>query len=151
MESNDKLQDSLKELAMCIKHHTERSRAAKGTGLFATLGGGAVFVLGLALAPVTLGASVALSVAGGITAGGGVLTVGGTFGTQYVLISNNISEANVCIKEYKDCQNILIEERMIFSDLFAGIDLQKLTYDIITDQIVKRLQDEKDALKSIMC
>jgi len=151
MESNEKLQDSLKELAICIKHHTERSRAAKGTGLFAALGGGAVAVLGLALAPVTLGASVALTVAGSITAGGGVLTVGGTVGTQYVLISSNISEANVCIKEYKQCQNILVEERMIFSDLFAGIDLQKLTYDIITDQIVKRLQDEKDALKSIMC
>ena len=103
----------LKEKRDTIIQVCQDARKARIAGSATSLVGGAIAIAGLALAPVTLGASIGVSVAGAaIGATGGVILVTST-ATEHLISQSKLKKANSVIqvdKQLSEMANKLSEE-----------------------------------------
>ncbi|XP_052067811.1 uncharacterized protein LOC127707338 [Mytilus californianus] len=91
---------TLQTLAEELNVHFSRIRKTKIGGSAAGIVGGVLGIVGLALTPVTFGASLGLSIAGGVVAGLGGATVGGSFIADNVLSKKTKTNAEVELAKY---------------------------------------------------
>ena len=143
---NEILQDFLKSTVNKIKKHNTNSSISAGVGVAATVGGAGLFLTGLALAPLTLGASLGLSTVGGGLATAGAATGLGTLLVDKILCEEELEEGQRTVDRYRDYRNLLGSEvrKITFTLIF-----RKMTKKLIEEEILPFLQREMEKLEKL--
>ena len=143
---NETLQHLLRSTVKKIKEHNTNSNISAGVGVAATVGGAGLFLTGLALAPLTLGASLGLSAVGGGLATAGAATGLGTLLVEKVLCGEELEEGQRAVNRYRDNRNELgyRVRRITFT-----LTYRKMTKKLIEEEILPFLQREKEELERL--
>lgn len=104
-----------------LEERRQKVNIATIAGSVTGLVGGVLAIAGLALGPVTFGASFGLTIAGGVIGGVGGLTTTGSKVTEAVYLSQDINFLNVCKGKFETKVKVLQEEMISFKK-----ELQKL-------------------------
>ena len=91
----------VRELAENIDWHHRNINIAQLPTSAAGITGGALSIAGLALIPVTFGASLGLTIAGGVVGGAAALTGVGTAVADISITTNQSNKAKECIKQHQ--------------------------------------------------
>lgn len=97
-----------------LEERRQKVNIATIAGSVTGLVGGVLAIAGLALGPVTFGASFGLTIAGGVIGGVGGLTTTGSKVTEAVYLSQDINFLNVCRGKFETKVKVLQEEMISF-------------------------------------
>ncbi len=119
LTERDVIIDILKELKTQVEVSYNKSRKAKIAGSSTAITGTLIAVIGLGLSPVTLGASLGLTVTGGIIAGAGGITNGGAAIGYAVKSRKILNIANKACKEDQERLKKAVEVAKQLDSLLA--------------------------------
>lgn len=91
--------DELEKIANEIHKDSKNTRISRLAGCSASIVGSALIITGAVAAPLTMGASLGLTIAGGVLAGSGTATAAGASLTNYFLRKTNVKRVEELVKQ----------------------------------------------------